>query len=247
MSRLWDKGKPLDEQVLAYTAGEDALFDNRLVVHDVRASVAHAAMLRDQGLLAAADFAAIEAGLTALAAEHAQGLWRVELADEDVHTALERRLTERIGEAGGRVHLGRSRNDQVLAALRLWMKDEVADLAVRCPRRRRGARRSRGAPSGARAPRLHPPPAGDALVRGAVGRRLRRRARGRRAGARRVPAAHRPEPARLGRRLRHAGSRDRSRGDAPERSASRRRRLRSPPCSSPAARPRRSSCSRSTC
>jgi len=129
VSRLWDKGKPLDEQVLAYTAGEDALFDNRLVAHDVRASIAHAAMLRDQKLLAAADFAAIAAGLTALAAEHEQGLWRVEIADEDVHTALERRLTERIGEAGGRVHLGRSRNDQVLAALRLWMKDEVAALA----------------------------------------------------------------------------------------------------------------------
>ncbi|MEO7795231.1 MAG: argininosuccinate lyase [Thermoanaerobaculia bacterium] len=130
MSRLWDKGKPLDEQVLAFTAGEDALADNRLVAHDVRASLAHAAMLRDQGLLAAADFAAIEAGLAALAAEHAQGIWRVELADEDVHTALEQRLTARIGEAGGRVHLGRSRNDQVLAALRLWMKDEVTAAAA---------------------------------------------------------------------------------------------------------------------
>ncbi|MBP7587734.1 MAG: argininosuccinate lyase [Thermoanaerobaculia bacterium] len=130
MSRLWDKGKPLDEQVLAYTAGEDSEFDNRLVAHDVRASIAHAGMLRDQGHLAAADFAAIEAGLMTLAAEHAQGLWQVELADEDVHTALEQRLTARIGEAGGRVHLGRSRNDQVLAALRLWMKEEVAVLAA---------------------------------------------------------------------------------------------------------------------
>ena len=130
MSRLWDKGKPLDEQVLAYTAGEDSEFDNRLVAHDVRASIAHAGMLRDQGHLAVADFAAIEAGLMTLAAEHAQGLWQVELADEDVHTALEQRLTARIGEAGGRVHLGRSRNDQVLAALRLWMKEEVAVLAA---------------------------------------------------------------------------------------------------------------------
>ena len=130
MSRLWDKGKPLDEQVLAYTAGEDALFDNRLVAHDVRASIAHAAMLREQGLLTPVDFAAITAGLAALAEEHARGLWRVELADEDVHTALEQRLTARIGQAGGRVHLGRSRNDQVLAALRLWMKDEAAALAA---------------------------------------------------------------------------------------------------------------------
>lgn len=130
MSRLWDKGKRLDEQVLAYTAGEDAVFDNRLVAHDVRASIAHAAMLRDRGYLEAADFVAIEQALTELALEHARGLWQVELADEDVHTALERRLVERIGAAGGRVHLGRSRNDQVLAALRLWMKAEVADLAI---------------------------------------------------------------------------------------------------------------------
>ncbi len=129
MTRLWDKGKLLDEQVLAYTAGEDALGDNRLVAHDVRASIAHAAMLRDQKLLDEADFVAIETGLSALAAEHDAGLWRVELADEDVHTALEQRLTARIGEAGGRVHLGRSRNDQVLAALRLWMKEEVEVLA----------------------------------------------------------------------------------------------------------------------
>lgn len=129
MSRLWDKGEPLDELVLAYTAGEDARLDDRLVAHDVRASIAHAAMLRAQGWMTAADFTAIESGLLALASEHAQGLWQVELADEDVHTALEQRLTAKIGATGGRVHLGRSRNDQVLAALRLWMKDEVAALA----------------------------------------------------------------------------------------------------------------------
>jgi argininosuccinate lyase len=130
MSRLWDKGAPLDAQVLAYTAAEDVLFDDRLVAYDIRASIAHAAMLRDRGLLAAADFEGIESGLSELAEQHRRGEWRVELADEDVHTALERRLTARIGKAGGRVHLGRSRNDQVLAALRLWMKDEVATLTA---------------------------------------------------------------------------------------------------------------------
>ena len=82
MSRLWDKGKPLDEQVLAYTAGEDSEFDNRLVAHDVRASIAHAAMLRDQGRLAVADFAAIEAGRETLAAEHSQVRGHVERPDE---------------------------------------------------------------------------------------------------------------------------------------------------------------------
>ena len=129
-ARLWDKGGPLDERVLAYTAGEDHALDDRLVAHDVAASLAHAGMLAERGWLSAGDLAAVRAGLGALADEHARGEWRVELADEDVHTALERRLTERIGPAGGRVHLGRSRNDQVLAALRLWMRDAVAELAA---------------------------------------------------------------------------------------------------------------------
>ncbi len=130
MKRLWEKGAPLDAHVLAYTAGEDHALDDRLVEHDVRASIAHAEMLETQGLLAAEDGAAIRGALAELAEEHARGLWRVELADEDCHTALERRLTERIGAAGGRVHTGRSRNDQVLAALRLWMRGESAALAT---------------------------------------------------------------------------------------------------------------------
>ena len=96
--RLWDKGEPLDERVLRYTAGEDHRLDARLVPYDVRASIAHAAMLHEVGLLAADDFAAIREGLEALGAEHAAGEWRIELADEDVHTALESRLIRRIGD-----------------------------------------------------------------------------------------------------------------------------------------------------
>jgi argininosuccinate lyase len=128
MRRLWDKGVPLDARVLDYTAGEDHALDERLVAYDVRASIAHAEMLAAQQLLAASDLTAIRDGLNALAAEHARGAWQVELADEDGQTALERRLTERIGVAGGRIHLGRSRNDQVLAALRLYLRDAVAAL-----------------------------------------------------------------------------------------------------------------------
>jgi argininosuccinate lyase len=128
MTRLWDKGAPLDERVLRYTAGEDHALDDRLVAYDVRASIAHAGMLNAQGLLPLDDLDAIRDGLNALAAEHARGLWRVELADEDGQTALERRLTERIGAAGARIHLGRSRNDQVLAALRLYLRGALEDL-----------------------------------------------------------------------------------------------------------------------
>ncbi len=130
MARLWDKGLPLDERILRFTAGEDHKLDERLVAYDARASIAHARMLQQQQLLSAADCTAICAGLEALAAAHAAGDWSIELADEDAHSALERRLTERIGEAGGRVHLGRSRNDQVLVALRLYLRDAISELAA---------------------------------------------------------------------------------------------------------------------
>jgi argininosuccinate lyase len=125
VTRLWEKGAPLDERVLHYTAGEDHALDERLVRYDVRASIAHAQMLQACGLLGSADLVLIRDGLDALADEHARGLWRVELADEDGQTALERRLTARIGTAGGRIHLGRSRNDQVLAAVRLYLRDVI--------------------------------------------------------------------------------------------------------------------------
>jgi argininosuccinate lyase len=130
MSRLWDKGAPLDQRVLQYTAGEDYALDNRLVRHDVRASIAHAQMLAAQGLLAADDAAAIERGLTTIAEAHARGEWQVTLEDEDGQTALEGRLTKLIGAAGGRIHLGRSRNDQVLTALRLYLREAAQDLAA---------------------------------------------------------------------------------------------------------------------
>jgi argininosuccinate lyase len=129
MTRLWDKGAPLDERVLRYTAGEDHALDDRLVAYDVRASIAHAAMLCDAGLLGAADLAAITAGLEEIAAAHARGDWRVTLELEDGQTALETLLTHRVGEAGARLHAGRSRNDQVLAALRLYLRDVVEQLA----------------------------------------------------------------------------------------------------------------------
>jgi argininosuccinate lyase len=129
MTRLWDKGGPLDARVLRYSAGEDYALDDRLVRHDVRASIAHAEMLNACQLLSLDDLDAIRAALVALADEHARGLWRIELEDEDGQTALERRLTERIGAAGARIHLGRSRNDQVLAAIRLYLREAIEDLS----------------------------------------------------------------------------------------------------------------------
>ncbi|MCP4299701.1 MAG: argininosuccinate lyase [Gammaproteobacteria bacterium] len=131
MSRLWDKGLPLDERVLRYTAGEDHLLDARLVPYDVRGSIAHAEMLAATRLISDEDCAAIRDGLQSLEERFAAGEWHISLDDEDAHTALESRLTADIGPAGGRLHLGRSRNDQVLTALRLYLRDAALDLAAR--------------------------------------------------------------------------------------------------------------------
>ena len=131
MSRLWEKGLPLDERVLRYTAGEDHLLDARLVSYDVRGSIAHAEMLAATQLISDEDFAAIRDGLSALLKSFEDGEWHISLEDEDAHTALESRLTASIGPAGGRLHLGRSRNDQVLTALRLYLRDAAGDLVTR--------------------------------------------------------------------------------------------------------------------
>jgi len=129
MTRLWDKGAPLDRRVLEFTAGEDHVLDDRLVAYDIEASIAHAEALHACGVLTAADRAAIRDALREIGAAHARGEWRVTLELEDGQTALETRLSEKLGATGGRLHAGRSRNDQVLAALRLYLRDVVTDLA----------------------------------------------------------------------------------------------------------------------
>src|SRR3954470_18019042 len=130
MSRLWDKAAPLEGRVLQYTAGDDYALDERLVRYDIEASLAHVEMLHAQKLVSAEDLSAIRSGLTAIGEEHARGEWHIFLEDEDGETALEKRLTSRIGAAGGRVHLGRSRNDQVLTAVRLYLRDAISDLVA---------------------------------------------------------------------------------------------------------------------
>ncbi|MAD91165.1 MAG: argininosuccinate lyase [Gammaproteobacteria bacterium] len=131
MSRLWEKGLPLDKRILQYTAGEDHLLDARLVVYDVLASIAHVEMLAAQNLIKESDCTLICNGLTELGKSFEAGEWDISLEDEDAHTALESRLTDAIGQVGGRLHLGRSRNDQVLTALRMYLRDAAVDLTKR--------------------------------------------------------------------------------------------------------------------
>jgi argininosuccinate lyase len=130
MGRLWDRGEPLDELVLQFTAGEDHELDDRLVAYDVKASAAHARMLAAGGYLTADELSKIVACLDDIALAHEAGSWKVSLAEEDCHTAIENRLVHALGDAGKRIHLGRSRNDQVLAAMRLWLKDALTQVAV---------------------------------------------------------------------------------------------------------------------
>lgn len=128
MSRLWDAGGDLDPEVLRYTAGDDPILDRELVPWDILASRAHARMLRSQGHLTEAEWTALDGALGEALREFQAGAWDITPEDEDGHTALENWLVARIGDPGKAVHLGRSRNDQVLVALRLWLMDRLEAL-----------------------------------------------------------------------------------------------------------------------
>ncbi|MBI4577011.1 MAG: argininosuccinate lyase [Planctomycetes bacterium] len=119
--RLWDGrfDRPTHEALEAIN--RSLPFDRRLAAEEVRLSIAHARMLGRQGIIPERDAARIVRGLEALAREVAAGALSADLPDEDVHTLVERLLTERIGPAGGRLHTARSRNDQVVADLRLHL------------------------------------------------------------------------------------------------------------------------------
>ncbi|KAF0124777.1 MAG: argininosuccinate lyase [Elusimicrobia bacterium] len=129
--KLWAKGYDLDRDIESFTVGDDYLLDRRLVKYDCAASLAHAGALRAAGLLTAGEYAGISAGLREIAALDARGKFRIRREEEDCHTAIENRLTSRCGPAGRKVHTGRSRNDQVLAALRLYERDALLELKSR--------------------------------------------------------------------------------------------------------------------
>lgn len=126
---IWDRGEAIDSEMLAYTIGDDWLQDQRLVEHDIQGSLAHVAGLVHAELLEAEAGARITGGLHELLAEYQAGAWQLTPADEDVHSAVERLLIEKIGEDGGRMHLGRSRNDQVTVDVRLWLRASAAEMS----------------------------------------------------------------------------------------------------------------------
>ncbi|HOW90543.1 MAG TPA: lyase family protein, partial [Elusimicrobiales bacterium] len=132
--KLWDKGYELDREIESYTVGDDYLLDRRLVPHDCAASLAHARMLRRMGLLTARELAALSRSLKGISRAAAEGAFTVRKEDEDCHTAIENRLVAECGEAGKKIHTARSRNDQVLTALRLYEKESLNEVRKRLGR-----------------------------------------------------------------------------------------------------------------
>jgi argininosuccinate lyase len=130
MTLLWDKGEGApDAEIQAFCAGEDVIVDRRLFAFDLAATAAHARGLGRIGLLQAPDVRALEEALDALGEDFASGRFVLDERFEDGHSAIEAELVRRTGELGSRVHAGRSRNDQVQAALRLYAKDRARALA----------------------------------------------------------------------------------------------------------------------
>ncbi|MBL8446991.1 MAG: argininosuccinate lyase [Zoogloeaceae bacterium] len=115
--------EPVSDLVKRYTAS--VFFDNRMAMQDIRGSLAHARMLARQGIIAAMDLADIERGMAQIQGEIERGEFAWNLDDEDVHLNIEKRLTALVGDAGKRLHTGRSRNDQVATDIRLWLRDAI--------------------------------------------------------------------------------------------------------------------------
>ncbi len=128
MAKLWQKDYKLNELVESFTVGLDPELDQRLVAADALASMAQARQLARIGLLTPVEADQLVEALGMLVVEWSQGRLFVARADEDCHTMLENRLTERLGEAGKKIHTGRSRNDQVQTALRVYGRSRFLDL-----------------------------------------------------------------------------------------------------------------------
>jgi argininosuccinate lyase len=130
--KLWQTADSLDSRIEAFTTGNDPVLDQELIPFDCMASIAHVSMLGEIGILTSAESESLGAALNDLIILHGNGQFQIRPDQEDGHTAIEDFLTGKLGETGKKVHTGRSRNDQVLTALRLFEKfavDELIQLA----------------------------------------------------------------------------------------------------------------------
>ncbi len=129
-TKLWDKGFDTNALVEDYTVGNDQELDMRLAKYDVQGSLAHIRMLETIGLLTAEELEVLVAGLEQIASEIEAGDFRIEPESEDIHSQVELLLTRRLGDVGKKIHSGRSRNDQVLVDLKLFLREELKEIAT---------------------------------------------------------------------------------------------------------------------
>ncbi|GGX25688.1 argininosuccinate lyase [Aquimarina muelleri] len=123
--KLWDKGLATDQKIDMFTVGNDRQLDLVIAKYDIQATLAHAKMLHKIDLLSDEDILGIKTELNILLKEIEKGTFVIENQFEDVHSKIEFELTNRLGEAGKKIHTARSRNDQVLVAMHLYLKDEL--------------------------------------------------------------------------------------------------------------------------
>ena len=127
--KLWNKGFEPDKAIEEYTVGNDRVLDLRLAQYDIEGSMAHIKMLETIGLLEKSELEQLLAALAELLEEAKRGNFVIEEGVEDVHSQVELMLTRKLGDVGKKIHSGRSRNDQVLVDLKLFMRDELRDVA----------------------------------------------------------------------------------------------------------------------
>lgn len=126
MKKLWQKNdQGLDEFIEAFETKDDLLLDQKLIPYDIQGSIAHAKMLNKIGILSESELYLLEKGLKEILKLAYRGQFTLKIGDEDIHTKIENYLTEKYGEVGKKIHTGRSRNDQVLTAIRLFSKSEL--------------------------------------------------------------------------------------------------------------------------
>src|SRR5437660_2851324 len=131
MTKLWQKGYHLNEQVEHFEAAQNSALDARLICHDVWGSLAHAAMLAQIGVLTESEHRVLKNALRTILEMEAAHEFTITLADEDVHTCVENYLAATAGAAGKKIHMARSRNDQVLVDLRLYGKEQLHHVAMK--------------------------------------------------------------------------------------------------------------------
>ncbi|GAA0719745.1 argininosuccinate lyase [Dokdonella soli] len=130
---LWQKsGTRTDERIMRFLAGDDVMLDREFFLHDIEASKAHVGGLANIGIVSVAEADAITRELDMLADDFRHERFVLDARYEDGHSAIEARLTERLGDTGRKVHTGRSRNDQILVATRLWLKAKLGELLTTC-------------------------------------------------------------------------------------------------------------------